>query len=46
MENIWEKNYKPSSIINVPVSNTIEDDFLNSIYEKKQRVDSADELTW
>ena len=44
MEDIWEKNYKPSNTIDIPVLKAPEDDFLNSIYEKKQYVDVDDEL--
>src|SRR5206468_12835172 len=49
MEDIWEKNYKPEP---EPANNTMSpspynsdgDDFINSINEKKQRVDVDDEL--
>ena len=45
MESIWEAEYKPvNAVIIHPFHDA--DDFINSIYEKKQRVDGNDELEW
>ena len=46
MEDIWEKNYKPSNTIDIPVLEAPKDNFLNSIYEKKQHINVDDELEW
>ena len=44
MENIWKRDYKPSNIIDISISKISDDDFLSSIYEKKQYIDINDEL--
>ena len=46
MEHIWEKEYKPVNAVIKPPTSHDADDFINSIYKKKQHINVNDELEW